>query len=217
MMTKPYTLFGSRGSGSAAVEVALGWTGAPFEIVRASTWEPDSAQDALARVNPLGQIPTLVFPDGRVMTESAAILIELGLRHPASRLLPADAETRAQSLRGLVYIAANCYSEVGICDYPERWLPDARTPARERLRHGARTRLHRAWATFAELFPARPYLAGRTPGALDILAAVVSHWSGTRTYLRAQQPHFSATLARIESHRRIAPVLRRHWSEAVSS
>jgi GST-like protein len=214
MTIKPYTLFGSRGSGSAAVEVALHWTGAPFETVRASTWEPDSAQDALARVNPLGQIPTLVFPDGRAMTESAAILIELGLRYPASRLLPADTAARAQNLRGLVYIAGNCYSEVGISDYPERWLPGARAPARERLRQGARARLHRAWATFAELFPARPYLAGRSPSALDILAAVVSHWSGTRAYLRERQPQFSATLERIENHRRIAPVLRRHWPEA---
>jgi glutathione S-transferase len=38
----------------------------------------DSAQDELQRVNPLGQIPTLVAPDGSVLTESAAILIHLG-------------------------------------------------------------------------------------------------------------------------------------------
>ena len=31
-------------------------------VRRASTWEPDSAQDELQRVNPLGQIPTLVAP-----------------------------------------------------------------------------------------------------------------------------------------------------------
>jgi GST-like protein len=208
-----YTLFGSQGSGSAAVELALVWVGASFEVVRASTWEPDSAQQALARVNPLGQVPTLVMPDGHVMTESAAILIELGLAHPASGLLPAAPAARAQSLRGLVYIAANCYSEVGICDYPERWLPGARKPARERLRQGARARLHAAWARFADLFPARPYLAGRSPGALDILAAVVSHWSGTRAFLREQRPAFFATLQRIEAHRRIAPVLRRHWPD----
>lgn len=211
MRTTSYTLYGSRGAGSAAVEIALGWIGAPFECVRASTWEPESAQDALARVNPLGQIPTLVFPGGRVMTESAAILIELGLRHPASGLLPKDEGARAQSLRGLVYIAANCYSEVGISDYPERWLPGARKPARERLRQGARARLHLAWRTFADLFPAKPYLAGRAPGALDILAAVVSHWSGTRAWLGAERPEFLARLQRIEAHRRIAPVLQRHW------
>lgn len=206
-----YTLFGSQGSGSAAVELALVWVGATYRVVRASTWEPDSAQHELAHMNPLGQVPTLVLPDGRVMTESAAILIELGLAHPASGLLPPAAPARAQSLRGLVYIAANCYSEVGISDYPERWLPGARKPARERLRQGARARLHQAWARFADLFPARPYLAGRSPGALDILAAVVSHWSGTRAYLSEERPDFLATLQRIEAHRRIAPVLRRHW------
>jgi GST-like protein len=204
-------LYGSRGAGSAAVEIALQWAGVPFEIVRASTWEDDSARDALARANPLGQIPTLVLPGGEVLTESAAILIELGLRYPASGLLPADDARRAQSVRGLVFIAANCYSEVGIADYPERWLPGARAAARERLRQGARARLHRAWGRFAELFPATPYLAGRTPGALDILAAVVSHWSGTRAWLRERRPAFLATIERIERHRRIAPTIRRHW------
>jgi glutathione S-transferase len=56
--------------------------------------------DALARINPLKQIPTLVTPDGQVLTESAAILIHLGLEFPASALL---AGNRAQILRGLVY------------------------------------------------------------------------------------------------------------------
>lgn len=208
------TLYGAQGSGSAAVEIALRWCGLEFDLVRAATWEADSALAELARVNPLGQVPTLVLPDGSVMTESAAILIELGLRHPDAGLLPADPAARARCVRGLVYIAANCYSEVGINDYPERWLPGARKPARERLRQGARARLHAAWGRFAELFPARPYFGGRTPNALDVLAAVVSHWSGTRPYLRAERPDLLATIQRIEAHRRIAPVIARHWPPA---
>ena len=73
-----WTLFGSAGSGSAAVEMALARCGLPFRVVRASTWEADSAQSDLHRANPLGQIPALLAPDGAVLTESAAILIHLG-------------------------------------------------------------------------------------------------------------------------------------------
>ena len=59
----------------------------PFQVKRASTWEPDSAQQPLRQVNPLGQIPTPQFDDSSAMTESAATLIELGLRHPALLVL----------------------------------------------------------------------------------------------------------------------------------
>ena len=39
----PLTLFGSPGSGSAAIEMALRAAGIDYRIVRASEWEPDSA------------------------------------------------------------------------------------------------------------------------------------------------------------------------------
>lgn len=87
------TLYGSAGSGSAAVEMALQAAGQPYRVVRASTWESDSAQAELRRVNPLGQIPTLVLADGTVLTESAAILIHLGLEHPGQHIVPADLST----------------------------------------------------------------------------------------------------------------------------
>ena len=94
-----YTLYGSPGSGSAAVEVALDWAGLPWQGVRAATWEPDSALQELAALNPLQQIPTLKLPDGSVLSESAAILIHLGLLVPACGLLPTDPGRRAQARR----------------------------------------------------------------------------------------------------------------------
>ena len=165
-----HTLFGSRGSGSAAIEVALQTCDLPYRIVRAATWEPDSQLGELRRVNPLGQVPTLQLPDGSVLTESAAILIHLGLTHPKGRLLPTDASARAQAIRGLVFIAANCYSAISISDYPERWTTASAKPAQAKLRQGARAQLHRHWDIFADTFPAAPWLGGAQPGALDMLA-----------------------------------------------
>ena len=83
-----YVLYGARGSGAAAVEAALVLAGIPYRMVDAASWQPGPGLDELTRVNPLAQIPTLVLPDGSVMTESAAILIHLGLAHPDSGLLP---------------------------------------------------------------------------------------------------------------------------------
>ncbi|MBL8511755.1 MAG: glutathione S-transferase, partial [Betaproteobacteria bacterium] len=127
-----YTLYGIKGSGSAAIELALEAAHLPFQMVRAASWEADSALAELASLNPLKQIPTLVLPDGSVMTESAAILIHLGLTVPESPILPANAPARAQALRGLVYIAANCYSAVSVTDFPERWCANADTDLKDR-------------------------------------------------------------------------------------
>jgi GST-like protein len=209
--TGMFTLYGSRGSGSAAIELALRACDLPYKLVRASSWEPDSALDELARVNPLKQIPTLVLPDGTVMSESAAILVHLGLTQPSARLLPEAASERARSLRGLVFIASNCYSAISISDYPERWTTSEDKHAHEQVRQAARAQLHRHWEIFADTFAATPYLNGAAPGALDFLAAVVSKWSGTRPHLQARRPEFFAALQRIEAHPLVAPVFRDHW------
>ncbi len=206
-----HVLYGSRGSGSAAIEMALNLCGLPFRHVRASSWEPDSAVEELADVNPLRQIPTLVLPDGSVLTESAAMLIHLGLAHPDGGLLPVAPSARAQAIRGLVFIAANCYAAIGINDYPQRWTTATTKPAQEKVRQGARHRLHRNWQIFADTFPVQPYLSGSAPGALDLLAAVVSKWAGTRAHLGQHRPAFLQAMRRVEEHPAVASVFRAHW------
>ena len=210
-----YTLYGKKGSGSASTQVALEIIGAPYRLVETASWDTNDAFVDLLKVNPLGQIPTLVLDDGSVLSESAAILIYLGGAHPESGLLPSDVSARAQAIRGLVFIAANCYAAISIIDYPDRWCADADDDeaVKDRIRAGTRARLHRHWEMFADLFRARPYLGGAELGALDLLAAVVSKWSGSRKHLEKVRPEFYATLMRIEAHPKVAPVFAQHWDK----
>ena len=200
------TLYGAKGSGSAAIEGALTIAGLPFRSVQAASWEPGPGLEELKQVNPLAQIPTLVLDDGSVMTESAAILIWLGLRHPKSGLLPAEP---AQAIRGLVFIAANCYAAIGIIDYPERFCADCDKATAERIRDGAKARLYQYWDMFADQFGA--LLQPEQPGALDLLATTVSRWSGARAHLKEARPALYALLERVESYGPIAQIFERHW------
>lgn len=204
----PLTLFGSRGSGSAAVEMALRAITVEHHIVRASSWEADSALGQLLEVNPLGQIPTLRLEDGSILTESAAILIHLGLEHPESGLLPTTSTARAMDIRGLVYIAANCYSAVSVTDFPEQWTTAASKSAQAKVREAARAQLHRKWNVFSDVFGTR--LRPSEPGALAFLAVVVSQWSGARQHLKVERPAFYETLLQLEGHPRLATTLREH-------
>jgi GST-like protein len=208
------TLYGSKGSGSASIEAALAVAGLACDAVDGAEWQRTEGYEQLKRVNPLAQIPTLVLDDGSVLSESAAILIHLGLAHPESGLLSADPSRRAQQIRGLVYIAANCYAGIGILDYPGRWYPDPDDAVKQAMDRRGRARLHELWDLFVDQFPATPWLSGDRLGALDILAATVSMWSGARKHLVQSRPAFSALLARIEADPRIAPVWARHWPKA---
>jgi len=208
-----YTLYGKTGSGSASIEAALTLVRAPFRVVETASWAQNEAFADLLAVNPLGQVPTLVLDDGSVLSESAAILMHLGSAHPDAKLLPDHASQRAQALRGLVFIAANCYSAISIIDFPERWCENAEgdEAVQQRIRAGARARLHRHWEMFADVFPARPWLSGADLGALDLLAAVVSKWSGARQHLAQARPALHDTLLRIEAHPGVSEVFARHW------
>ena len=203
-----YTLYGTQGTGSCMIEIALQRCAVAWCQVDACSWEDTPGSEALARINPLQQIPTLQLPDGCVLTESAAILIHLGLAFPASHLLPADP---AQVIRGLVYIAANCYSAIGIIDYPQRWLDSADEALQAQLVRGTRQRLHAAWEVFADQFAGQLFDASGAPNALGIMAAAVSRWAGGRDALQQSRPPFAQALARVDTDPTVAPVFARHW------
>ena len=68
-------LYGAEGSGSMAVEAALTLLQLPYTLIEGATWAHESARERIAPVNAMRQVPTLILPDGEMMTESAAILI----------------------------------------------------------------------------------------------------------------------------------------------
>ena len=205
-----FTLFGADRSGSAAIEMALALCGAEYRLVAASSWDAGPGQDELKRLNPLMQVPTLIIPGGAVLTESAAILTHLGLAFPQSGLLSQDVLQRAQQLRALAYITTNCYASIGLIDYPERWLPNAESDQLDRLVEGARSRLHSQWEVFSDAFYNPVAWHSDAPGAVEILASVVSQWSGAREHLRASRPEFYASLDVVDRHPVINAVLQRH-------
>ena len=204
-----YQLYGHQNSGAAAIEAALELCDVPYRFIDVEA--SAEAAHALEKLNPLKQIPTLQLPDGAVLTESVAILIHLGLSFPASRLLPRDPAERDQAIRAMAYIASNCYAAIGVIDYPERWLVMPDEASRQNLMAGARERLHWSWEVFADQFSAELYLDDEAPGALDVLAAVVTRWAGSREHLRQTRPGFYAWLQRIDRHPVLAPVFARHW------
>ena len=114
-----------RSSSAWRVRIALGWKAISFErrVVNLGAREQDAP--GFRALNPLGQVPALILPDGTVMTESAAIAIHLADLHPQLRLAPAkNSPERALYLRWMIYLAANIYVSDLRIYHPERISAD---------------------------------------------------------------------------------------------
>jgi GST-like protein len=212
-----YVLYGTKGSGSAAIEAALTLAGVPFRSVDAASWQAGPGLAALKAVNPLAQIPTLQAPSGELYTESAAVLMALAARHPQAQLLPLSLGAQLQALRALTFIAANPYALIGVIDYPERYCDNA-TEAQDKVLHDrikARStqRLFELWDLFAQMFAAdkSTFLFGDTIGAADLLAYTVSRWSGARHHIRKHAPALHAVFEEVRNHAPLKAVWDAHF------
>src|SRR5262252_11199347 len=119
-----YRLFARPGWGSVLVEAQLAWYGLPYEIEDLDDlFKSTDARERLRPVNPLAQVPTLVLPDGQVLTESAAITLHLVDATQSADLVPAPGENvRPAFLRWLIFLVANIYPTFTYADDPARFV-----------------------------------------------------------------------------------------------
>src|SRR5512134_2444520 len=82
-----YILYYNPGSASMVVHLALLEIGAPFRLELVNFDADAQHSGEYLRLNPRGQVPTLVV-DGKPYFESAALLMILAERHPEAGLAP---------------------------------------------------------------------------------------------------------------------------------
>jgi GST-like protein len=209
-----YVLYGDAGSGSAMVEMALAEAGQQAELRRVPLQGDHQLRDEYRAINPLGRLPTLVLPDGTVLTESLAILLTIAERHPEAALLPPPGTSeRAAALRWMTVLAAEAYPHVTRWDYPARFSADEgaaegiKTRAVEMLRGVFRIVEDHAGFTGD---PAAPFLLGARFSLADIPLAVMSRWCGGREWTPRYLPKLQALAQAVAARPAIAPIWAAH-------
>ena len=207
-----YKLFGRAGWGSALVEAQLAWYGLPFafEPVGDLFKEPD-ARAKLETVNPLAQVPTLVMPDGTVMSESAAITLLLADITGHDSLVPrAGAPDRAAFLRWLVFLVANIYPTFTYADDPARFV--SVNAARDPFRAATDAYAQRLWRQ-VETAARTPWFLGERFSALDIYVSVMTRWRPKRGWFENETPKLFAVACRADLKPELVEVWKRNWPE----
>lgn len=203
-----HTLYGRLGSGSGACEALLALSGTAFDLVEFERWSDGKPPAELLAVNPLGQVPTLVMPDGAVVTESAAICMTIADAFPAAGLAPSITDpARPTYLRWMVYLAANIYMTTLKCYYPHRYVDGGDAGA---VKIAADRRLDVEWSVFADALRSPPFMIGNSLSAVDVYAAMLMSWHDDLPALRRRHAGLNALYLSVANHPVIVPVWSRH-------
>ena len=200
-------LFGEPGWGSVLTEAQLVWYDIPFEFHGVGDlFSDESGRRELEKINPLGQIPTLVLSDGRVMTESAAITLWLADQCGSADLVPEpDAPERAQFLRWLIFITSNIYPTYTYADDPARFVSS------KTARNGFADAVGQYAKKLYLILNAEassPWFLGSKFSALDIYVCTMTHWTPRRPWFDAK----ASNLAAIADATKAVPRLSQVWA-----
>lgn len=209
-MGQAFRLLGCRGCGSVIVEAAFRLAGIPYEYEEVDYEEPGPARDRLYSVNPLGQVPTLVMPDGTVMTESAAIIFILDDLAPEAILVPpAGAPERAAFLRWLVFLIAAVYPTFTYGDSPEKWLPRAEDASA--LKEATDRHRERLWRQVEGAIDPCPWFLGNRFSALDIYTGAMVHWRPRQAWFARECPKLFAVASEAARLPALAELFRKNY------
>jgi GST-like protein len=205
-----YTLHGRPGWGSTIVEAQLAALELPFDYVEVpDLFASEEGRRQLARYNPLSQVPTLVLPDGSVMTESAAITLHLADATSRDDFVPPPGHpTRPQFLRWLVYLVTNVYPTFTYADDPQRFVRDK--AAADRFEEAVGAHRERLWRN-VEAAAGAPWFLGERFSALDVYVGTMARWKPGRKWFAQHAPALAAIARRAGDDERFVPVWRHNF------
>ncbi len=178
--------------------------GIPYDREEVNYDEEGPARDRLLSINPLGQVPTIVMPDGSILTETAAIVLYIDELVPAAGLMPPPGDpSRRDALRWLAFFIAAIYPTFTYGDDPAKWVG---AEFADRLRAATHEHRQKLWRQF-EAAAVGPWFLGQARSALDLYVAVATHWRPRREWFAASCPKLSTIATKMDAD----PQLRALW------
>ncbi len=199
-----YKLYGSIGTGACAVKAALTEAGAPFEEVEITTSKKQHLTEEYRQINPRQQVPSLMLPDGSIMTEGSAMLLHIADAHPEVKLAPIPGTSeRAQHDRWLFFFAVNVYEGELRKMRGERYTTD--TNGKKDVEGAAKTYVDRHYRIFEDALGDEPYFFGDKFSMLDIYMWMLSQWVDA-AWLKANCPKIVRLANTVKARPKIVPI-----------
>jgi GST-like protein len=204
-----HLLLACQGCGSVIVESAFALAGIPLAVEQVDYSAESPTRARLLEVNPLGQVPALVLPDGAVMTESLAIVHYVNDLEPSVDLIPPPGDaTRKAFYRWSVFLVAALYPTWTYGDEPGKWVRDE--AAAKQLRESTDEHRKALWKR-VEAEAGSPWFLGERRSAIDLYLAAMTRWRPGVLWFAKNAPKLTAIARHASELPEVAPVIARNF------
>lgn len=119
-----YILYGGDFTRSVLVQWVLEEGGLDYEPRNVDILKGEHRAPEFLAMNPAGQVPVLITPEGQVLFETAALMVYLADRHGLTDLAPPVTDpSRGLFLSTIFHLASDIQSEMKRFHYPHRFSP----------------------------------------------------------------------------------------------
>lgn len=150
-------------------------------------------------INPAGQVPAVVFADGRVLAQSNAILLHLAEAH-GSRLLPKHSDLRAKVYEWLFWEQYSHEPNIAVARADLRWR------GKERVDPELAARGRRALARLEMALYSSDYLVGDCITLADLALIAYTRVAHEGGFDLSEFPNISHWIGRVESELKLDPI-----------
>ena len=192
------TIYGDPISGNC---LKVKWTAEklaiPFTWIDVNVVKRETRSDEFLAMNPAGQVPTIVFEDGRTLAQSGAIILHLA---EGSALIPADSYQRAKMLEWMFWEQYNHEPTVAVVRFQIKELGRPRSEVDPTLiakAEAALALMDRALMDGARA--GRKFLVGETLTLADIALVAYTRFAADGGFVLADYPAVEAWVGRIET------------------
>jgi glutathione S-transferase len=192
-----YALYSMQDSGNCyKPRLLMHLLGIPFRLVDTGSRDGSTRKPEFLKLNPNGQVPLLVLPDGRTLAESNAMLLHLA---EGSEYLPVDRYERALAYQWLFFEQYSHEPYVAVARSLLHLEPGGRAAVSpERL-----AELHRrgnaALAVMETRLDNSDWFAGKRISVADIALYAYTHLAHQGDFDLARYPAVGAWIARVAS------------------
>ena len=154
-----------RSSAAYRVRIALNLKGLAYERRDVMLLENQQLRPEHLALNPQGLVPALEV-EGKVLTQSLAIIDWLDARYPEPRLIPADPDARAAALAQALVVAADIHPLNNL--RVMRWLKHELGAEDAKRDEWTRHWIAEGFAALEALAGKGPFLGGAAPNVADV-------------------------------------------------
>ncbi|HEY7749894.1 MAG TPA: glutathione S-transferase family protein [Aestuariivirgaceae bacterium] len=198
------TLFGNLESGNVhKVQLVLYWREIKYRRVDVSQSRGEPRRAEYLKINPIGKVPSVMFEDGDVLTESGAILYYFS---QGTNLWPGDRRAQAEVLRWMFFEQYSHEPALAVMRYLIHFS-DGPERSRQRLEE-LWPRAHSALMVMENQLDVWKFIAAETLTIADYALYPYTAWAHEAGVDLEKYPSIRRWLRQVESEPRFLPLMK---------